>query len=328
MFFRKQLKLKIAVLFVGLIFIVFSCTEYITPIQYVGLGGFGSGGGSSSGSLGTGPDISDNLKPPSGGVTEDYLDDLEDFLDDTYDDVEDNEPSSPDATCSCGTGCTCSDPCPGKTGGTYTGSYNGYFKDAQGNKYFITKAKRHASSTLITGLSVLHVYYVYNSSNHDHTTIRYDGEIDDIDSVNGYFNFKGELYSQWWNNYHKVAGIANWRGYIENLSFDKKNSSVAGNNDRLIYLPNDTLPDINGVDQTPHSADQWNDNPHLGTSYAYVDGIKYTTYHAKDDGAGITYDENTGGDDGYITSDDTYFIFNLKKLPCGMDESLVTLITM
>lgn len=111
-------------------------------------------------SLGTGPDISDNLKPPTGGLTEDYLDDLEDFLDDTYDDVEGYEPPSPESKCTCST-CTCSDPCVGLNGGTYTGSYNGYFKDKAGNYYFITKAAAHSASSMIQGFDyILYVYYI------------------------------------------------------------------------------------------------------------------------------------------------------------------------
>ncbi len=290
---------------IGLLLIIVDCANVlITPFDY---------GGGSNGSLGNGPNISENLTPPSGGVTEDYLDDLEDFLDDTYEDsgdYSDEEDFDADGKPTTSPSCTCGSSCACSSCTQYEGSYNGYFKDLAGNYYFITKATTsHSASSMITGFDgTLYVYYIYNNSGH--VTIPYTGDIYDIKSINGYYNFFGQLYSQ---NTQYTSGRANWRGYVQDIG------SYSHSSYHLVRIPNDVLPDVNGVDMTSENG------------MVAVDGIAYNTYHARIDGYKIEMDDSVddaGGDNLTFGADDTYFIFNLSKLPCGMDESLVTLITM
>lgn len=339
-----------------------------------------SSSSSSSSSLGSSGDFLDNITPPSDGITTEYLEELEQFLDDVYDEVEDysdedgfdeygelEDTGSQDVAkcaCGCGTletasvcGCGCGN-IDVSTCEAYTGSYNGYFKDAAGNYYFMTKALTHLATTAYGETQIYYVYNEYNDTSalFPHVSIHYPNNIADIASVSGYFNFNGNLYTKYYNtvsSYYPFRGTANWRGYIEKLSFKdslSQNTSSDNYHRYIILVPNNEIPDMSsstasqtagrayGVDQTPNDWYTIQTDTSWENNCVEVDGIRRTTYHAGTDGTGVIYDEetntetNTGdgdaSEDGEFNDADTYFIFKLIKLPCGMDASLLKIITM
>ncbi len=200
---------------------------------------------------------------------------------------------------------------------TYTGSYNGYFKDGNNNYYFITEGIGHTTLRAAAWSSIISTSNPYQGNTvisytfNDWTTTRssvkdqvdrfFLHDISYIDSVNAYVNIAGSITK------NGVSGLyENWIGYEESIKFHSINDD--GDDRYVVILPNNKIPAFNG-----HDNDQ-------EAYVVYVDGNKHYTYNSNDDGTSI----DTGSDDfNDYDEKDTYFIFKLKRLPCGMDASLV-----
>lgn len=211
---------------------------------------------------------------------------------------------APGSSCACNFTCNCG--CTAECS-VYAGSYDGYFIGDDGNYYFITQAM--GSGTLTVDSETVLAYRIADTS---YIRPIYAGSIDDLDSVNGYFCFEGSI--TYTSPTTEKEGTANWVGYIKGLTVMDYNGIY------VVLLPNGLLPDINGWDRTSI----------YGT--VSVDGFARNTYNRNSvgtitsDGPSVVYNKSTLSSVLGTDSSFSYLIFKLKKLPCGMDSTLLTTI--